>query len=80
MQNTETIGERIRLVRQRAGLSQSQFARAVFVSRKTVYKWEQDKSVPFAHDIRHIAEAFGVSCDYLILGSNVSHRTHSLDK
>lgn len=64
----ETIGDRIRKVRTAAGLSQAQFARCVFVSRSTVYKWELDKAVPYAHDIRHISDRFEVSCDYLIKG------------
>lgn len=66
----ETIGERIRKVRIKAGLSQTKFAKAVYVTKKTVYRWEKDKSVPYAHDIKHISERFGVSCDDLIFGKN----------
>lgn len=66
----ETIGDRIRAVRLAAGMSQNQFARAVYVAHKTVYRWEKDKSVPYAHDIKHISERFGVSCDDLIFGKN----------
>lgn len=68
----ETIAERIHEVRLKAGLSQKEFARAVFVSRLTVYRWERGKSVPYAHDVQHIAQRFHVSCDYLILGADVS--------
>lgn len=64
----ETIGDRIRKIRIAVGLSQAQFARAIYVSRSTVYKWERDKAVPYAHDIRHISDRFNVSCDYLIKG------------
>lgn len=68
----ETIGERIRIARTRAGLSQKQLARAVYVTRQTVYRWERDKSIPYAHDIKHIATCCGVSCDWLIIGNNVT--------
>ena len=66
----EAIGDRIRAVRLAAGMSQNQFARAVYVARKTVYRWEKSKAVPYAHDVQHIAERFKISCDYLILGKN----------
>lgn len=65
----ETIGDRIRKIRIASGMSQREFARAVYVARNTVYRWEKDKAVPYAHDVRHIAERFGVSCDYLITGN-----------
>lgn len=73
----ETIGDRIRKVRINAGMSQRKFARSVYVTRSTVYRWENGKSVPYAHDVQHIAERFGVSCDYLILGicTNVGANT-----
>lgn len=64
----ETIGDRIRKLRIESGMSQREFAKAVYVARNTVYRWERSKSVPYAHDVQHIAERFGVSCDYLILG------------
>lgn len=66
----ETIGERIRRVRIAAGMSQYQFAREIYVARVTVYRWEKDKSVPYAYDIKHISERFGVSCDYLVMGAS----------
>ena len=73
----ETIGDRIRKVRINAGMSQRKFARSVYVTRNTVYRWEKGKSVPYAHDVQHIAERFNVSCDYLILGicTNVGANT-----
>lgn len=73
----ETIGDRIRKLRINAGMSQRKFARSVYVTRSTVYRWEKGKSVPYAHDVQHIAERFGVSCDYLILGicTNVGANT-----
>lgn len=73
----ETIGDRIRKLRINAGMSQRKFARSVYVTRSTVYRWEKGKSVPYAHDVQHIAEQFGVSCDYLILGicTNVGANT-----
>lgn len=66
----ETIGDRIRKIRIESGMSQNQFAREIYVTRKTVYRWEQGKAVPYAHDVQHIAERFKISCDYLILGKN----------
>lgn len=77
MQMPETIGDRIRKVRIESGMSQREFAKAIYVARNTVYRWEIGKAVPYAHDVQHIAERFGVSCDYLILGicTNVGANT-----
>lgn len=72
MQMPETIGDRIRKVRIESGMSQRKFARSVYVTRSTVYRWEKGKSVPYAHDVQHIAELCGVSCDYLILGKCIN--------
>lgn len=41
-----TVGEKIQILRQRAGLSQSQLAECLYVSRAAVAKWENDNGLP----------------------------------
>ncbi len=41
-----TLGDRIRAVRSRAGLSQANFAEMVCCSRQTLIRWERDDVSP----------------------------------
>ncbi len=41
-----TLGDRIRAVRSRAGLSQADFAEMVCCSRQTLIRWERDDVSP----------------------------------
>lgn len=66
----ETIGGRIRLLREKAYLTRTALAKLSHVSRKTVAAWENEERFPKACDIQRMAEIFGTSCDYIIIGKN----------
>ncbi len=64
-----TIAERIRLTRQQKTLSQKELADKSGVNIKSLSRYELDASIPPADALKLIANALGVSADYL-LGDN----------
>lgn len=64
----ETIGDRIRFLRERNDLTRTALAKLVYVDRRTVSRWENGEIFPRSGDIKRISEIFGVSCDYIIIG------------
>lgn len=63
-----TIGEKIRLLRQQADLSQAQLADAISVSRAAVAKWENENGTPGLDNLKALAQYF--SCDLAMLVDN----------
>jgi transcriptional regulator with XRE-family HTH domain len=61
-------GERIRMARQAAGLTQAGLARAVGVSRSAVAQWETDRSGQVGGNLTRIAQVLGVAVEYLLTG------------
>lgn len=61
-----TPGERIKKLRQNAGLSQEKLAEMVGVSRQAVTKWEAGQSAPGTENLFRLAEIFGTTVDMLI--------------
>ncbi|CAI9395168.1 hypothetical protein BACSP_00897 [Bacillus sp. T2.9-1] len=70
MKNIEHIGDRIKLLREKHGLSQAAFGRRIGVSSGNVGDWESEKkkSLPGAKAIYTIAKEFQVSADWLLAG------------
>ena len=60
------IGDRIKLLRKRAYLTQSQLAERLNLSQATVACWENGKRRPDLDLLPIIAETFGVSVDELL--------------
>lgn len=63
-----TLGGRICALRTARGLSQSDLAEHLEVSRQSVSKWETDASVPDLERLVKMSELFGVSLDQLVRG------------
>lgn len=61
-----TLGEKIRTLRKKAGLSQEALAEKLGVSRQAVSKWENDNGMPETEKLINMAKLFGVSLDTLI--------------
>ena len=70
MKKIEHIGERIKLLREKHGLSQAAFGKRIGVSSGNVGDWESEKkkSLPGAKAIYTIAKEFEVSADWLLAG------------
>jgi len=64
---TELLGDRIRTARERYGMSQSELARRIKVSKQTMYQIESNKTPdPGALKVKAIADVLRVSTDYLL--------------
>lgn len=62
------LGEKIYALRTDKGMSQTDLAEALEVSRQSISKWETDASVPELEKLIKLSEIFGVSLDELVLG------------
>lgn len=60
-----SLGERIKALRRRAGLSQEQVAEQVGVSRQAVAKWEAGHSAPSTENLRKLAQVLQVGLEEL---------------
>ena len=60
------LNEKIYLCRKKAGLSQDALAERLGVSRQAISKWETGESVPDTGKLLPLANALGVSLDWLL--------------
>ena len=60
------MGNKIAKKRKDAGLTQTEFAEKLSVTRQTVSRWEAGTVMPDIDKIADIAQILGVSCDYLL--------------
>ncbi|MNJ32040.1 HTH-type transcriptional regulator PrtR [compost metagenome] len=67
-----TLGKRIALKREQAGLNQSELARRLSVTPQAVQKWEAEVSVPRGRRLDEIALALSTTAAYLISGDVVA--------
>lgn len=75
-----TIAERIRLTRQQKNLSQKDLADKSGVNIKSLSRYELDASIPPADALKLIADALGVSADYLLNDKPVAIKDKALFK
>lgn len=62
------VSRQIRAHREELGLSQEQFARAVYVTRQTVSNWETGKTYPDVQSLLIMSNIFSVPIDELVKG------------
>lgn len=67
------IGDQIRSLREKAGISQSELARKLGVTRSSVNAWESGLSAPTAVYLIELSKLFHVSVDF-ILGLDNRHQ------
>jgi len=63
-----TLGERISVAREHAGLSQDELAKALAVKSEMLDNWENDAAEPRANRITLLAGILGVSAGWLLYG------------
>ena len=63
--------EKIQELRKSRGLTQEELARALFVSRTAVSKWESGRGYPSIESLKDIANYFSVTVDELISGEKI---------
>ena len=61
-----TLGEKIYLLRTEKGMSQTDLAEALEVSRQSISKWETDASIPELEKLIKLSEIFDVTLDELV--------------
>ena len=61
-----TIGEKITVLRNAAGMSQDALADSLSVSRQSVSKWEMDQALPQIDKVLQLCEIFKISTDQLL--------------
>lgn len=67
-----TIGKFISALRRAKGLTQKELGDMLYVSDKTVSRWERDECLPDLRLIPAIAEIFGITSDELLRGERAS--------
>jgi transcriptional regulator with XRE-family HTH domain len=67
-QPQDSVGTRIRALRQALGLTQEALAAACDVSRSAVAQWETDRAGQLRGNITRIADALGTSVETLLHG------------
>ena len=60
------IYDRIKLLREKRGLTQAELAKQLGITRSGVNAWEMGISVPSTQYIVELAQFFAVSADYLL--------------
>lgn len=69
MQEAKNFPRRIYELRKSAGLTQQQLADQLYVTRRIVNDWEHGRKLPSFDSIIALAQVFGISTDYLLLGT-----------
>lgn len=66
------VADRIRVLREQKGFTQTELAKRLKITRSSVNAWEQGISVPSTQYIVELAEIFKVSTDYLLCADNTA--------
>lgn len=80
MEQTQTLGKRIAMLRKEKGLTQEQLAEKVGVSAQAVSKWENDVSCPDITLLPLLADLLGVTVDELLGVKPIEPHVIILDK
>ena len=68
------FGDRLKLLRNRKGLSQAEFAKQIGVSKSSVNMYERGDREPNFETLEAIADYFNVDLDYLMGKSEIENR------
>lgn len=66
------VADRIRVLREQKGFTQTDLAKHLGITRSSVNAWEQGISVPSTQYIVELAQIFKVSTDYLLCVDNTA--------
>ena len=80
MEQPNTLGKRIAMLRKNQGWTQEQLGEKVGVSAQAVSKWENDQACPDITTLPLLAELFGVTTDELLGIKPIEPRVVVLDK
>jgi len=71
------IGNFIANERKAKKLTQAKLGELVFVSEKTISKWENGKGIPDTNSLQKLCEVFGVSLNELLCGEKMSKENNN---
>jgi transcriptional regulator with XRE-family HTH domain len=74
----ETMGERIQQLRKTTGLTQADLAKKIGISHTQMARYEIKNIYPPADVLKNLAELFGTTIDFLVMGDNESKAQASL--
>lgn len=69
----ETLAERIHRLRLQRGITHRALGARIGVDWKNVWRWETGERMPHAGTLPNLANALGVSTDYLLTGRETPH-------
>lgn len=61
-----TLGDKIKLLRTKKGMTQEAFAEKLSVSRSAIAKWESNNGIPEISNLKQISQVLNVSLDELL--------------
>jgi len=61
-----TLSDKIKILRDKNGLTQSGLAKKVSLTRSAVNAWEMNNAIPSTEIIIKLSKLFGVTTDYLL--------------
>jgi len=67
------IGERLKEIRKKLGITQGELASLIGVSETTVWNWENGRREPRSTEINKLAKVLGVSVSYLLGETDADH-------
>ncbi len=65
------FNEKLQELRKQKGITQEELAKALFVSRTAVSKWESGRGYPNIDSLKSIAKFFGITVDELLSGDEL---------
>ena len=71
-----TFGERLRLARERAGLSQLDVFKAINLNNKSLSRYENNATAPDPDTMKSLIELYDVSADFILGLSDEMGRAH----
>jgi transcriptional regulator with XRE-family HTH domain len=74
-----TLGDRLRAARERLGITQIRAGQITGINPKTLGGYERGVSEPDALSLAKLAQAYGVTVDYLVTGENPLYKETSRD-
>jgi transcriptional regulator with XRE-family HTH domain len=66
MEENMTLADKLKEARKNAGLTQSELAEKICVSRQAITKWETGKGIPDVDNLKVISKVLNVSIDFLL--------------
>lgn len=70
MMHMQRMGERIGILRQEKGMTQSVLAERLGITPQAISKWERGMSFPDLSRLEELAKMLEVSVDYLLTGKD----------